>query len=141
MIRFLAVGGLSLDSYRLASSVLTQRTPLARLGGSLSRQRRRLVRPTGCPHEAPGFSLRGGPNFPVRRHEPNLPSGGQVADIEIGAFLIAAGNGPEKQDLCARLERWSSSEIGQTSLGRLIRSGPARRLGPKQLQILRTTFD
>ena len=33
------------------------------------------------------------------RHEPNLPSGGQVADIEIGAFLIAAGNGLEKQEL------------------------------------------
>ena len=33
------------------------------------------------------------------RHEPNLPSGGQVTDIEIGAFLIAAGNGPEKQEL------------------------------------------
>jgi hypothetical protein len=33
------------------------------------------------------------------RHEPNLPSGGQVADIEIGAFLIAGGNGPEKQEL------------------------------------------
>ena len=33
------------------------------------------------------------------RHEPNLPSGGQIADIEIGAFLIAAGNGPEKQEL------------------------------------------
>jgi hypothetical protein len=33
------------------------------------------------------------------RHEPNLPSGGQVADIEIGAFLIAAGNGREKQEL------------------------------------------
>ena len=33
------------------------------------------------------------------RHEPNLPSGGQVVDIEIGAFLIAAGNGPEKQEL------------------------------------------
>ena len=33
------------------------------------------------------------------RHQPNLPSGGQVADIEIGAFLIAAGNGPEKQEL------------------------------------------
>jgi hypothetical protein len=33
------------------------------------------------------------------RHEPNLPSGGQVADIEVGAFLIAAGNGPEKQEL------------------------------------------
>jgi hypothetical protein len=33
------------------------------------------------------------------RIEHNLPSGGQVADIEIGAFLIAAGNGPEKQEL------------------------------------------
>jgi len=33
------------------------------------------------------------------RHEPNLPSGGQPADIEIGAFLIAAGSGPEKQEL------------------------------------------
>jgi hypothetical protein len=30
------------------------------------------------------------------RHEPNLPSGGQMADIEIGAFLIAE---PEKQQL------------------------------------------
>jgi hypothetical protein len=30
------------------------------------------------------------------RHEPNLSSGGQVADIEIGAFLIAAGDSPEK---------------------------------------------
>jgi hypothetical protein len=33
------------------------------------------------------------------RHEPNLPSGGQVTDIEIGAFLIGAGSGPEKQEL------------------------------------------
>jgi hypothetical protein len=33
------------------------------------------------------------------RHEPNPPSGGQVVDIEIEAFLIAAGNGPEKQEL------------------------------------------
>ena len=33
------------------------------------------------------------------RHEPNLPSGGQVADIEIGTFLIRAGSGPEKQEL------------------------------------------
>jgi hypothetical protein len=33
------------------------------------------------------------------RHEPNLPSGGQVADIEIGAFLIGSGHGPEKQEL------------------------------------------
>jgi hypothetical protein len=41
------------------------------------------------------------------RHEPNLPSGGQVADIEIGAFLIAAGEGPEKQELLRQLEHWS----------------------------------
>jgi hypothetical protein len=33
------------------------------------------------------------------RHEPNLPSGGQVADIELGAFLIGTGGGPEKQEL------------------------------------------
>jgi hypothetical protein len=33
------------------------------------------------------------------RHEPNLPSGGQVADFDIGTFLIAAGSGPEKQEL------------------------------------------
>jgi hypothetical protein len=33
------------------------------------------------------------------RHEPNLPSGGQVADIEIGAFLNRGGQGPEKQEL------------------------------------------
>jgi hypothetical protein len=33
------------------------------------------------------------------RHEPNLPSGGQVADIEIGTFRIGAGHGPEKQEL------------------------------------------
>jgi hypothetical protein len=31
--------------------------------------------------------------------ESNLPSGGQGADIEIGAFLIGAGNEPEKQEL------------------------------------------
>jgi hypothetical protein len=37
------------------------------------------------------------------RHEPNLSSGGQVEDIEIGAFLIAAGNGPEKQELLGTL--------------------------------------
>jgi hypothetical protein len=39
--------------------------PLARLGRSLSRQRKRVGPPDGRPHEAPGFSLRGGPNFPV----------------------------------------------------------------------------
>jgi hypothetical protein len=39
------------------------------------------------------------------RHEPNLPSGGQVADVEIGAFLIATGNGPEKQELLRLIAR------------------------------------
>lgn len=33
------------------------------------------------------------------RHEPNLSSGGQGADMEVGTFLIAVGNGPEKQEL------------------------------------------
>jgi hypothetical protein len=33
------------------------------------------------------------------RHEPNLASGGQTADIEIGAFLSSVGQGPEKQEL------------------------------------------
>jgi hypothetical protein len=33
------------------------------------------------------------------RHEPNLPSGGQDADIEVGAFLIGVGHGPEKHEL------------------------------------------
>jgi hypothetical protein len=33
------------------------------------------------------------------RHEPNLPSGGQAVDIEMGAFLVAVGNGLEKQEL------------------------------------------
>jgi hypothetical protein len=29
------------------------------------------------------------------RHEPNLPSGGQIADIEIGAFLSRGSQDPE----------------------------------------------
>jgi hypothetical protein len=33
------------------------------------------------------------------RHEPNLSSGGEVANIDIAAFLIAPGSGPEKQEL------------------------------------------
>ena len=33
------------------------------------------------------------------RHEPNLPSGGRVREIEIGAFLSEDGLGPEKQEL------------------------------------------
>ena len=33
------------------------------------------------------------------RHEPNLPSGGQVTDLESGGFLVAPGSGPEKQEL------------------------------------------
>ena len=37
------------------------------------------------------------------RHEPNVSSGGQSADIELGAFLIGSGNGPEKQELLSLL--------------------------------------
>jgi hypothetical protein len=33
------------------------------------------------------------------RHEPNLASGGQISDIDIGAFLNRGGQGPEKQEL------------------------------------------
>jgi hypothetical protein len=33
------------------------------------------------------------------RHEPNLPSGGQAANIEIGAFLGRGGQGPEHREL------------------------------------------
>lgn len=33
------------------------------------------------------------------RHEPNASSGGQSADIDLGAFLIGSGDGPEKQQL------------------------------------------
>jgi hypothetical protein len=33
------------------------------------------------------------------RHEPNLPSGGQVSEIEIGEFLSRGGLGPEKQEV------------------------------------------
>ena len=33
------------------------------------------------------------------RHTPNLPSGGQASDIELGEFLTRGGLGPEKQEL------------------------------------------
>ncbi len=33
------------------------------------------------------------------RHKSNLPSGGQTTDIELGAFLVRGGLGPEKQEL------------------------------------------
>ena len=33
------------------------------------------------------------------RHEPNAPSGGRGADIEIGAFLSRRAHGPEHQEL------------------------------------------
>ena len=32
------------------------------------------------------------------KHQANLPSGGHVADIEVGVFL-SQGNGPEEQEL------------------------------------------
>lgn len=33
------------------------------------------------------------------RHKPNLSSGGQAANIEVGDFLVRGGFGPEKQEL------------------------------------------
>lgn len=33
------------------------------------------------------------------RHQPNLASGGQSSDMEVGAFLVRGGMGPEKQEL------------------------------------------
>jgi hypothetical protein len=33
------------------------------------------------------------------KHEANLPSGGAMADIEIGAFLRSGGRGPEHGEL------------------------------------------
>ena len=35
----------------------------------------------------------------IVRHRANLPSGGQVSDIRLGAFLVQDGLGPEKQEL------------------------------------------
>jgi hypothetical protein len=33
------------------------------------------------------------------RHEPNVPSGGQSTNIEIGTFLVQGGTGPEHHEL------------------------------------------
>ena len=33
------------------------------------------------------------------RHEANAPSGGNVSDVESGAFFAQGGSGPEKQEL------------------------------------------
>lgn len=33
------------------------------------------------------------------RHESNIPSGGQITELEIGTFLSQGGQGPEKQEL------------------------------------------
>jgi hypothetical protein len=55
------------------------------------------------------------------RHEPNLPSGGQVADIEIGAFLIAGGNGPEKQELLRLIGTFASWREGRAAICQVCR--------------------
>jgi hypothetical protein len=39
------------------------------------------------------------------RHEANRASGGRVTDLDIGAFLSAGGNGPEKQGLLRLIGR------------------------------------
>ena len=50
------------------------------------------------------------------RHEPNLPSGGQAAHIEVGAFLGRGGQGPEHRELLRLIgtlvERDHSSDRG-----------------------------
>jgi hypothetical protein len=50
------------------------------------------------------------------RHEPNLPSGGKAADLEVGVFLARGGQGPEHQELVRLIgtlvERDLSSERG-----------------------------
>src|ERR1700757_4330364 len=33
------------------------------------------------------------------RHQPNRPSGGKAAELEVGAFLRGGGQGPEHQEL------------------------------------------
>jgi hypothetical protein len=33
------------------------------------------------------------------RHQPNVPSGGQATDTDIGTFLASGGKGPEHQQL------------------------------------------
>ena len=35
----------------------------------------------------------------VVRHRPNVPSGGQITDMDVGDFLSRGGMGPEKQEL------------------------------------------
>ena len=49
-------------------------------------------------------------------HEPNIPSGGKAAHIEVGAFLARGGHGPEHQELLRLIgtlvERDHSFECG-----------------------------
>ncbi|WP_210530402.1 hypothetical protein [Rubellimicrobium arenae] len=37
------------------------------------------------------------------RHRPNIPSGGQTRDMEVGEFLMEGGSGPEKQELLRQI--------------------------------------
>ena len=45
------------------------------------------------------------------RHQPNLPSGGQVSDIELGEFLIRGGLGPEKQELLRLIGSLTETDV------------------------------
>ncbi len=49
------------------------------------------------------------------RHRANLPSGGLVTDVELGAFLVQDGFGPEKQELLRLIGGLINSETGDTS--------------------------
>jgi hypothetical protein len=63
------------------------------------------------------------------RHEPNLPSGGQVADVELGAFLIAGWQ--RTREARTRAADWNAGlEVAPRSRGVLWRFGMiARRAG------------
>ena len=60
------------------------------------------------------------------RHQANLPSGGHVADIEVGVFL-SQGKGPEQQELL----RLIGTLVDDTADSQKIRAAPPKR-SPRQ---------
>jgi len=56
------------------------------------------------------------------RHQANLPSGGHVADIEVGVFL-SQNNGPEQQELL----RLIGTLVNETADSRVSGAAPPKR--------------
>ena len=56
------------------------------------------------------------------RHQANLPSGGHVAEIEVGIFL-SRGNGPEQQELL----RLIGTLVDETADGQKTGAAPPKR--------------